>query len=640
MPDHDPAARRGLRHAFRARRRTRSREPLDPGAQLRVLILSADVGEGHVAAARALHEGLSLRGEVRVVSEDGLHCLGRIARYLIRDGYRAQLGRAPWVYNALYGLWRGVGPLRWVGSRALYRAGRRRLRRLMVRQRPDVVVSTHPALTAALGRMRRRRELDAVLCATITDLTDNPMWCSRGTDLHVVMHPIAVPWVERHAGHGSAVAVRPLVAARFHAPRDVAGARASLDLPEDGSLIVVSGGGWGVGALGDGVDAVLRAGVDTVVVLAGRNDRVRGELEARYRDEARVRVLGFTERMPDLLRGATALVHGTGGVTSLEAVACGCPVIAFGTRLAHVVEHNSAMQRLGLCTIVDDHEHLTRVAAAHIAGLAGPAATISPANPDAAGVVQSAARRVRPLPRWLMSGQQVAVGLACSAGLLWTVATDDAFSLAGGPLHLRPATQLVVHDDAVGVVVSAPARDVAGLAADLGRRHIHVSFGISAPPSLGTLSALRRYGDEAVPVLGGSGAVRWLLTRDQLGDILARAGGHEFIVGRDGLSLGQYLLARSMGARPLAAERVLGTAGAQRPLEPGDIVLARTASGSALLRLIARIGSEGLGVQSLAALTASSSMTAPTAPERPSSPAAAPATSTTPIAETTTPTAL
>ena len=621
-----------------------AREPVDPGPPLRVLILSADVGEGHIAAARALHEGLSLLpGEVRVVSEDGLCCLGRVARYIIRDGYRAQLRRAPWVYNRLYGLWRGVGPLRWFGSRALYRAGRRRLGRLVADQRPDVVVSTHPAVTAALGRMRRRRELDAVLCATITDLTENPMWCHRGIDVHVVMHPIAVPWVERHAGHGSAVAVRPLVAARFYAPRDVAGARASLDLPRDGSLIVVSGGGWGVGALGAGVDAVLAAGADTVVVLAGRNLPARAELEHRYRDEARVRVLGFTERMPDLLGAATALVHGTGGVTSLEAVACGCPVIAFGTRLVHVVEHNRAMQRLGLCTIVDDDEHLRRVAAAHIAGLAGPAAAsvdaelARPASPDAAGVVRDAVLRVAPLPRWVMSLQRVTLGLACSAGLLWTVATDDAFSLAGGPLHLRPATQLAVADHAVGIVVSAPPAAVAGLAGDLGRRGVHVSFGIAGAPSPATLRALRRWSDEAVPVLGGSGAVRWLLTREQLSDTLAVAGGHEFLVGHDGLSLGQYLLARSMGARPLAPGFVLGARGAQRPLRPGDIVLARTASGSAVLRLVARIASDGLGVQSLAQLTVSSSMTAPTAPERPSRAAAAPATSVTPTAETTTP---
>ena len=131
------------------------------------------------------------------------------------------------------------------------------------------VVSTHPALTAALGRMRRRGQLRAVLCATITDLTDNPMWCDPGTDMHVVMDPIAIPWVERHAGVGSAVAVRPLISPRFRRPGDAAQARHALELAPEGSIVVVSGGGWGVGALDAGVAAALAGGADQVVVLAG-----------------------------------------------------------------------------------------------------------------------------------------------------------------------------------------------------------------------------------------------------------------------------------------------------------------------------------------------------------------------------------
>ena len=64
---------------------------------LRILIFSADVGEGHVAAARALEEGLLERGGASVVNEDGLRYLGWCARRLIRDGYRGEAPR--FAYN-------------------------------------------------------------------------------------------------------------------------------------------------------------------------------------------------------------------------------------------------------------------------------------------------------------------------------------------------------------------------------------------------------------------------------------------------------------------------------------------------------------------------------------------------------------
>ena len=634
--DIDPAARghrRRIAGAIGPRRR--SREAVGERSPLRVLILSADVGEGHVAAARALGEGLSAHADVRVDTEDGLWCLGRVARYIIRDGYRAQLRRAPWAFNAVFGLWRHVAPLRRVGARILYRAGRRRLGRLIAARNPDIVVSTHPALTAVLGRMRRRRELSAILCATITDLTTNPAWCHRGTDLHVVMHPIAVPWVERHAGHGSAVAVRPLVSARFHGPRDVRGARASLGLPEAGRLVVVSGGGWGVGALAVGVDAVLTAGVEHVVVLAGHNAPAEAALRSRYGADARVRVLGFTKRMPELLRAATAIVHGTGGVTSLEAVACGCPVIAFGTRLAHVEEHNRAMQSLGLCTVARDAEALRSTVAAladpaeadsaeadagepvpgqPVAGNPGPAAALRMATADAARTVLDAPARVRPLSRWVMGVQRLSGAVACVAVLLWTVATDDAFSLAARPLHLRPLTHLAVPDRAVALVVSAAPSRIPGLAAALGRRGAHVTFSISAIPSTATVAALRRWHDGVVPTLAGSGAIRWVGTRDQLGDVEGISGGHDFLVPRGGLSFGQYLLARSAGDHPVAPEDVLGSRRDRGPLPSGAIVLVRAAGTGSLVRLVARAEAEGFAVQTLSTLVASSSMTA--APRR------------------------
>jgi hypothetical protein len=43
---------------------------------LRVLVLSADVGEGHLAAARAVARGLRASGTVTVMERDGLEVFG------------------------------------------------------------------------------------------------------------------------------------------------------------------------------------------------------------------------------------------------------------------------------------------------------------------------------------------------------------------------------------------------------------------------------------------------------------------------------------------------------------------------------------------------------------------------------------
>ena len=59
-------------------------------------------------------------------------------------------------------------------------------------------------------------------------------------------------------------------------------------------------------------------------------------------------VLGFTDRMSDLLAAADVLVHSTGGVTCLEAMARGCGIVAYRPPPGHSPLLAREMSRLGL----------------------------------------------------------------------------------------------------------------------------------------------------------------------------------------------------------------------------------------------------------------------------------------------------
>jgi processive 1,2-diacylglycerol beta-glucosyltransferase len=69
-----------------------------------------------------------------------------------------------------------------------------------------------------------------------------------------------------------------------------------------------------------------------VVALCGRDELVRTKLEAWAAQETAltVRCLEFADRMPALLRMASAVVARAGATTAGEALLCGCPVIFNG----------------------------------------------------------------------------------------------------------------------------------------------------------------------------------------------------------------------------------------------------------------------------------------------------------------------
>jgi processive 1,2-diacylglycerol beta-glucosyltransferase len=588
---------------------------------LRVLVLSADVGEGHLAAAQAIAEGLEALG-AEVQERDGLIALGRVARHVIRDGYRLQLRVAPWSYTIMYRLFNGLGVTRAAGAAVLSGLGRRRLLRLVQRTAPDVVVSTHPAITAVLGRQRRRRRLAVPLVAPITDLADFAVWSHPGVDVHLVMHPHAVGPVERVAGPGSATLVSPLVAQRFRAVRDRDGARAALGLPRDGAVVAVSGGGWGIGDLAGGAAAALEAGADTVVVVAGRNAPARHALQRRFAGEARVAVWGFTTQMDVVLRAADVLVHSTGGVTSLEALSCGCPMIAFGATAGHMRVHNRTMAALGLIDVASSRRELQAQLTAH---LAAPAAAWvpPPGAADAAAVVAGARSRMRPLPRWRVAAERSLVPLMSGVLLFGTLAADDAYSLAARPLDLRPTTHVTGGGRGVAVIVRDSAPGAEAVARVLAAHGIRVSLAVPITEAASASRALRRLGDDAVPALPAAAPVRWLRTRGTVGRAVALGGLRCYLAPDDGLSFGQYLLARSVRARAIAGqERVASSAAWTSPLpDAGDIVVvtadgAPATSARELLAFVSRLSARGLRAEPLSALLASGSTSDRTAGDR------------------------
>jgi UDP-N-acetylglucosamine:LPS N-acetylglucosamine transferase len=73
-----------------------------------------------------------------------------------------------------------------------------------------------------------------------------------------------------------------------------------------------------------------------------------------------VRVLGFTQRMRDLLARADAFVSTTAGTSCIEARLCGCPTVCYGFTIGHVRDNTAALQRLGLARVARRRDELAR----------------------------------------------------------------------------------------------------------------------------------------------------------------------------------------------------------------------------------------------------------------------------------------
>jgi processive 1,2-diacylglycerol beta-glucosyltransferase len=354
---------------------------------VRAAVLTASIGAGHDLPAELLAAELrDAHGwEVEVV--DALALAGGLVERAITEA----TFETPW-QNRLFDLQHRVihdfTPTHRVTGRLGELLAGRAVLRWVARHRPDVIASTYPGSTEVIGRLRRRGSLAVPCVAAITDVAALRFWAHAGIDLHLVTQAEAIEEVRAIAGPAADVRhVRGLSDPRFADPPSRAQARAALGLPGDVPVAVVSGGGWAVGDLAGATEEALAADPRAhVLILCGTNAAVRDALAARFAADPRVRAMGFTDRMPDVLAAADVLIHSTAGLTVMEALVVGCRVISYGWGVGHIRANNAAFARHGLAAVVADRAALR---AALLDALAHPG-TPDPgfaALPTAAAVV-------------------------------------------------------------------------------------------------------------------------------------------------------------------------------------------------------------------------------------------------------------
>ncbi len=594
-----------------------SRSDNGDGRKVRVLILSAEEGEGHRAVARALSADLAaLGGHVEVVVRDALEGLGRLIPFLTRDVYRKQLNnRFSWTYGIECNVFARFPPGRAVARRGLVVFGGRPLRKLIKSHDPDIVVSTHPAATSIIGHFRRNGKLQIPALATVSDFGVHPLWAHPGIDLHLVIHESCLRPVERVAGAESAQVVRPLVQPHFFSPVEAAEARQALGLEGDGPTVLISGGGWGVGKLERAIRSGLELEGSNVVCICGLNEAMRERLAEVFDGEPRVRILGYTHQMREWMAAADVVVHSTGGVTCLEALVIGRPLIAFGVPRGHARWNAKALEALDMGETARSPAQLTAALGRAVSRSPVPGRLVG--GGSAASFIVNARARLRDIhPRRRTRRLIAAFGALSLLFAGWTFASAAPYPLVSRVLHIRPMTVVDTPRQEVALLVQAPRNVVPAVVSTLRREHARATFAFQVMPSRKLVTTVRTLGDVPLPAIDPRTPPHWI----SAGRAVKREakalglGSRFYYLVPESFSLGEYVVARAVGGRPVSgALRVdAGSPLPSKAPEAGDLVVVTLDSSPAasvrtLEAVLTRLSSASLRPVSFRDLRASAS---------------------------------
>ena len=265
--------------------------------------------------------------------------------------------------------------------------------------------------------------------------------------------------------------------------------------------------------------------------------------------------MGFTDRMGDVLAASDALVHSSAGLTVLEAIIRGCPVISYGFGYGHVRVSNQALLKFGLAQVAPRTASDIGPALDRRSGRRPEPDGRFARRPSTASLIMSDERRVSPLPAWRVRTARAIMGTAAVLVVAsWTLTTGASYSLVSHFVHMKPVTAVATSRPEVGVLIDAPAgadsRRSPTLCVGAGDSRL-VRARAAGPDVRSTLVVA--YGDQAVPRLPNGGLVRWLGARDELHDLIAQLGfHHHFLYASSGPSVGQWFMAHGAGGRLVA----------------------------------------------------------------------------------------
>jgi len=313
--------------------------------RIRVLVVSASMGAGHDGAARELVRRLQAEGHDAEMRDFMKAAPARIGD-LVRASYELQMRHAAWTYDLTYRLWYLLPfmcpPIGWF---MCWLTGRRVLRWANDYD-ADVVVSTYPLASTVLGQLRRHGRLALPAVNFITDFGVHPLWVHPDIDLNMAVHPRPAFEAATKSGR-PAIATGPMVSPGFSVPHDRAEARADLGLRDEDRAVLIVAGSWGVGAVAKTFRAIAAGGRFVPIAVCGRDERLRKRLSQIPGGRA----LGWRDDMPALMAASDALVENAGGLTSMEALQVGLPIISYKPIAGHGKENTAEMDEAGVSRV-------------------------------------------------------------------------------------------------------------------------------------------------------------------------------------------------------------------------------------------------------------------------------------------------
>lgn len=302
----------------------------------KVLIFYASYGGGHLSAANAIKQCIDENfSDFETKLTDCMLYVNKPINQITTTAYKEMAKKFPWAWGEVYSHSQ-KGPIAHISSTANNLLARKLLK-LLREYKPDIVISTHPFGSQMVSYLKRKALVECKLATIMTDFAPHEQWLvgKEQVDYFFVSHEkMRQELINDNVPEDKVFATGIPLSNRFLMHYNKIDIMNSLGLNPDKKVILFFGGGeFGLGR--EQTLKILKAFIThsthhQIVAISGKNEKMKDAFDKLVKEEHAqdiVKVLSYTNQVPELMSISDLVVTKPGGLTSTESLASGLPMV-------------------------------------------------------------------------------------------------------------------------------------------------------------------------------------------------------------------------------------------------------------------------------------------------------------------------
>ena len=302
----------------------------------KVLIFYASYGGGHLSAANSIREHITSNyPDVQIEMIDCMKYVNKRFEKLTTTAYKEMAKKAPWAWGTIY-YTSQKGPIAEISS-ASNKLLAFKLNSLLQEYKPDLIISTHPFASQMCSYLKKHHKIDAKIASILTDFAPHDQWLvgKKRIDYFFVAHNKMKEDLIKKKVPAEKIFVTGIPLSKkflMHYNKDEILEQFGLKRNKR-TILFFGGGEFGLGKCK--TLKVLSSLLNDfenlqIVAISGKNQKMKNKFEELANNSNMpedVKIMEYTNHVPELMSVADLVVTKPGGLTSSESLASGLPII-------------------------------------------------------------------------------------------------------------------------------------------------------------------------------------------------------------------------------------------------------------------------------------------------------------------------